>query len=167
MSLPALGRRINRHALSGSLIVWMVLQESLLSIVSLCTDETGRAVATAVCRFLVRTTVGGVRPIDAVEGVHGLEGMLRARLSLVSGYSTSTLSAIRTLDMARGGPAYPLAGLGTGVASDSFLVTNQSQLFSGPAPVARYRWVRSLTDRLDMSRECWPGPPVDGSRLSS
>jgi hypothetical protein len=24
---------------------------------------------------------------------------------------------------------YPLAGLGTGVASDSFLVTNQSQLF--------------------------------------
>ena len=63
----------------------MVLQESLLSNVSLCTDETGRAVATAVCRFLVRTTVGGVRPIDAAEGVHGLEGMLRARLSLVSG----------------------------------------------------------------------------------
>jgi hypothetical protein len=70
---------------------------------------------------------------------------------------------------ARGGPAYPLAGLGTGVASDSFLVTNQSQLFSGPAPVARCWWARSLTDRLNMSRECWLGrpPPVVGSGISS
>ena len=71
--------------------------------------------------------------------------------------------------MGRGGPAYPLAGLGTGVASDGLLVTNQSQLFSGPAPVARYWSVRSLTDRLGMSRGCRPGRPslVIGSRLSS
>jgi hypothetical protein len=150
-------------------VVWILLHERLLSIISLRADGARRAVATAVCCFPTRTTRGGVRPIDAVEGVYRPPGSLRARLSLVSCYSTSTLSAIRTLGMAGGGPAYPLAGLGTGVASDSFLVTNQSQLFSGPALVARYRWVRSLTDRLNMSCECWLGRPcpVDGSRISS
>ena len=120
-------------------MVRVALHERLLAMVSLFTDETRRTVAITVCCFLVRATRGEVRPNVAVEGIYRLEGTVPTRLSFVSGYSTSALSAIRTLGMARGGgPAYPLAGLGTGVASDSFLVTNQSQLFSGPAPVALY-----------------------------
>lgn len=110
-------------------MVWVVLQENLLSIMSLRADGAGRTVALAVCCFVVRTTMGGIRSIDAVQGVHRPEAFSPTRLSLVSWYSPSELSKVRTLDMGRDGPAYPLAGLGTGVASDSFLVTNQSQLF--------------------------------------
>ena len=68
-------------------MVWILLHERLLSIVSLRADEAGGAAALAVCCFVVRTAMGGVRPIDAVESVYGLIAQLTVRLSLVSWHS--------------------------------------------------------------------------------
>lgn len=51
---------------------------------SLRADEARRTAALAVCCLVVRTTRGGVRCIDAVEGVHRPEGATAVRLSLVS-----------------------------------------------------------------------------------
>ena len=68
-------------------MVWILLHERLLSIVSLRADEAGETAALAVCCSVVRTTMGGVRPIDAVESVYGLIAQLTVRLSLVSWHS--------------------------------------------------------------------------------